>query len=68
MLCVWWQVQVQDVSKPAEVLGRRDNADLQAAASICTIAALHTKSPCMPKAFLGIIQSTTTLTITTSKF
>ena len=35
MVCVWWQVQVQDVSKPAEILGSRDNVYLQTAASIC---------------------------------
>ena len=53
MLCVWWQVQVQHVSKLAEVLGRRDNVDLQAAASLCTVMLLHKRSACIPKSFLG---------------
>ncbi len=53
MLCVGWQVQVQDVSQPAEGFGRRDNVDLQAAASICTVIALHQKNACTPKSLLG---------------
>ncbi len=53
MLCVGWQVQVQDVSQTAEGFGRRDNVDLQAAASICTVIALHKKIACTPKSLLG---------------
>ncbi len=37
----------------AEGFGRRDNVDLQAAASICTVIALHQKNACTPKSLLG---------------
>lgn len=50
MLCVGWQVQVQDVSKHAQVLGRRDDVDLQAAASTCKEIALSQKKCMHPTA------------------
>ena len=53
MVCVWWQVQVQDVSKPAEILGRRNNVHLQTAASICTAVLLSKTDACTLKSLLG---------------
>jgi len=52
-VCVWWQMQDQHVSKSAQVLGRRDNVDLQTAASICTVIISHKRDACTPESLVG---------------
>ena len=55
---MWWQVQVQvqDVSQPAQVLGRRGDAHLQAAASLCAMMTVDKEAACILERF-GVIQS-----------